>query len=191
MKTINITRVVLVAVLVVTGAGWVGRMQGASARPTQPAAQTRDVLPDLLAEVKGLRAALEQMASAGPRIQLFASRLQLQETRINNLLRRLDTVRDRIAEAQREMARLQTEEKLLEAAIAEHKASTKPEEQEAATMATQSIEGVRSKIASAKAIIDRHTTEEAQLAQELTVEQGRWIEINQRLDELEKALGKR
>jgi chromosome segregation ATPase len=190
MKTINIKGVVLMAVVVVTCAGWVGRMEGAPA-PAQPAAQAKDILPDVLAEVKGLRAALEQMASAGPRIQLFAARLQLQETRINNLLRRLDTVRDRIAEAQREMARLQTEEKLLEAAIAEHKASTKPEEQEAATMATQSIEGVRSKIASAKAIIDRHTTEEAQLAQELTVEQGRWIEINQRLDELEKALGKR
>src|SRR6187200_1790790 len=107
MKTINIERVVLVAVLVVTSAAWVGRMEGAPARPAQPAAQTRDVLPELLTEVKGLRAALEQMASAGPRIQLFASRLQLQETRINNLLRRLDTVRDRIAEAQREMARLQ------------------------------------------------------------------------------------
>ena len=58
-------------------------------------------------------------------------------------------------------------------------------------MATLLIEGVRSKMASAKAIVDRHTAEEAQLAQELTGEQGRWIDINQRLDELEKALGKR
>ena len=80
----------------------------------------------LLVEVKGLRAAMEQMASAGPRVQLFASRLQLQETRINNMVRRLDTVRDRMAEAQRDVARLQTEEGQLEAAIAEQKTSAAP-----------------------------------------------------------------
>jgi len=51
--------------------------------------------------------------------------------------------------------------------------------------------GVKTKMASAKAIVDRHATEEAQLVVDLTTEQGRWLEINQRLDELEKALSKR
>src|SRR5688500_4578503 len=71
------------------------------AAPRQPDAN-HAVVVALLVEVKGLRPAMEQMASAGPRVQLFASRLQLQETRINNMIRRLDTVRDRMAEAQRE-----------------------------------------------------------------------------------------
>ena len=188
MKTINVQRVVLVAALLVTSAGWLGRV---AAQPAAQQAPSKDVLPELLAEVKGLRAALEQMASAGPRIQLFAARLQLQETRINNLLRRLDTVRDRIDDAHGEMSRLQAEQAQLEAVLAEQKSSSKPEEREEANMATMLIGGVKGKIASAKAIVDRHTVEEAQLAQELTGEQGRWIEINQRLDELEKALGKR
>jgi len=181
MKTINVERVVLVAILV-TSVGWMGRVAA------QPAAPSRDVLPELLTEVKGLRAALEQMASAGPRIQLFAARLQLQETRINNLLGRLGTVRDRIGEAQRELARLQTEEKQLDVAFADQKASNKPEAREEASMATLLIDAVKSKQASAKAIIDRHTAEEAQLAVDLAAEQGRWMDINKRLDELEQAL---
>src|ERR671912_2413570 len=78
-------------------------VSGQSAAPPRP----DDVLPALLAEVRGLRAAMEQMASAGPRVQLFASRLQLQETRITNMIRRLDTVRDRIGESQQEITRLQ------------------------------------------------------------------------------------
>jgi len=35
------------------------------------------------------------------------------------------------------------------------------------------------------------SAEENQLTQDLTTEQGRWIEINQRLDELERTLAKR
>ncbi len=49
----------------------------------------------------------------------------------------------------------------------------------------------RSEVSAAKTAVDRLTAEEAQLGQDLTVEQGRWTEINQRLDELERALIKR
>jgi hypothetical protein len=61
------------------------------------------VLPALLVEVKGLRAAMEQMAGAGPRVQLFVGRLQLQEDGIAGMVRRLDTVRDTLASARREL----------------------------------------------------------------------------------------
>ena len=71
MKNINLVRGVVIAALAVTGAAWTGRA-AAQAPPPGP-----DVLPALLDEVRGLRAAMEQMASAGPRIQLFTSRLQL------------------------------------------------------------------------------------------------------------------
>ena len=81
-----------------------GERLGASSAAPRPPDANESAVVRLLVEVKGLRAAMEQMASAGPRVQLFASRLQLQETRINNMLRRLDTVRDRIGEAQREVS---------------------------------------------------------------------------------------
>ena len=161
-------------------------VSGQSAGPAR-----EDLLPALLTEVRGLRAAMEQMASAGPRVQLFASRLQLQEARINNLLRRLDTLRDRTAEAQADVTRLQLEEKQLEAALGEHKQSASPEAREEANMATLLMGGVRTKLTAARAAVDRMTAEEAQLMQDLAAEQGRWSAINQQLDELERALAKR
>src|SRR3972149_2796185 len=42
-----------------------------------PRPQDSDVLPALLTEVRGLRAAIEQMASAGPRVQLALGRRPL------------------------------------------------------------------------------------------------------------------
>jgi hypothetical protein len=50
----------------------------------------------LLVEVRGLRAAMERLATAGPRVQLAFGRLQLQEQRITSLTTQLETVRDRI-----------------------------------------------------------------------------------------------
>ena len=47
----------------------------------------------LLTEVRGLRQALEEMGTAGPRVQLALGRLQLQEQRVNTAIRRLESIR--------------------------------------------------------------------------------------------------
>ena len=177
----------VIAAVLLAGAVSLSGQTASSARPDAGG----EVLNALLIEVRGLRAAMEQMASAGPRVQLFASRLQLQETRINNMVRRLDTVRDRIGEGQQEISRLQMEEKQLEAAQEEHKRSNEPGAGEEANMATLLIGGVRAKIANATASWTRNTAEEAQLMADLVTEQGRWTAINQQLDELERLLAKR
>ena len=167
--------------------GGVVSVSGQSAAP----ARQDDVLTALLAEVKGLRAAMEQMASAGPRVQLFASRLQLQEARMNGMARRLDTVRDSMAAAQKELARLQEDERRFIAAAEEHRTASTPEAREEGRQVEFMLAQLKSQLATAKATVDRHAGEEAQLIADLTTEQGRWIEINQRLDELERALAKR
>src|SRR5262245_29540399 len=64
--------------------------------------QNPDTLAALLVEVRGLRAAMEQMASAGPRVQLAMGRLQLQEQRINTLMRQVDGIRNELAGRQRQ-----------------------------------------------------------------------------------------
>jgi hypothetical protein len=64
--------------------------------PQQP---NQDTLGALLVEVRGLRSAIEQMASVGPSVQLAMGRLQLQEQRINTLVRRADVVRDALVSA--------------------------------------------------------------------------------------------
>ena len=61
------------------------------------AGQSSDTLAALLVEVRGLRAAMEQMASAGPRVQLAMGRLQLQEQRVNTLVRQLEAIRNDLA----------------------------------------------------------------------------------------------
>jgi chromosome segregation ATPase len=156
-----------------------------SARRSSPATND-EVLPALLAEVKGLRAAMEQMASAGPRVQLFVGRLQLQEARITSMARRLDTVRDSLAGAQAHYENTRQRFKELQSAMAENREGLPPRAELESLLANR-----RSEVSAAKTAVDRLTAEEAQLGQDLPVEQGRWTEINQRLDELERALIKR
>ena len=90
-----------VFILIAAGLGVGAALQGGLSAQASQASQGQDVLPALLVEVRGLRAAMEQMASAGPRVQLALGRLQLQEQRVNNLLRRLETARGSLAAAQR------------------------------------------------------------------------------------------
>jgi chromosome segregation ATPase len=180
----HVRRALMVLVMLGAVAGLSGPWTTFGAAQSQTP-KTDDVLPALLVEVRGLRAAMEQMASAGPRVQLFVSRLQLQEGRINAMVRRLDEVRDRIANAQREADASQEELARLEAA-SNSPTSPIPREDLAAM-----IPHAKRELADRKAAIARLAAEEGQLTADITAEQGRWSEINQRLDELERALVKR
>jgi chromosome segregation ATPase len=145
-----------------------------------------DVLPALLTEVRGLRAAMEQMASAGPRVQLALGRLQLQEQRVNTMLRRLETVRDSMATAQNRLSAHQSE-----IAHAEEQLKT-------ASLSAQQREGLENLLIDVKRHLDlvraevsRLTAEEASVANDIANEQARWTDFNQRLEELDRALTRR
>jgi hypothetical protein len=184
MKVLTLERIVLGVLIVVTGAGWTGRV--AAQAPQSP-----DVLSALLTEVRGLRAAMEQMASATPRVQLFASRLQIQETRIANMTRRLQDIRDSMASAQQGMASAQAQEQQFETHLAELRMLGTPESrEEVKQMELMLGEFKRNAIAMQKTQ-ERLTAEEAQLSADLITEQGRWSEISARLDELDRALSRR
>jgi chromosome segregation ATPase len=147
----------------------------------QPSGQ--DVLPALLQEVKGLRAAMEQMATSNAHAQLLVGRLQLQESRMNGMIRRLDTVRDEHAKAQAAYEQMRDSIKMLEG---DRSPNDAPQEQR-----DEMLAGLRHEVSTAKAAADRWAGEEAQLTSDLTAEQARWIDINQRLDDLERSLAKR
>ena len=172
--------IVLTLVLVAAGAG-LGVRTRAAAQATRAADQ--DVLPALLLEVRGLRAAMEQMASAGPQVQLALGRLQLQEQRVNNLLRRMESVQNELSAALQESDRAMQEFTRMENAL--KSAGLPPEER-------QQLEGmlpqVKANQGHALAKVQRLQVEESGLTQELATEQGRWTEINQRMEELERAL---
>ena len=162
----------------------VGVATGHTSEAQRPA-QQEDVLPALLTEVRGLRAAMEQMASGGAQAQLLVGRLQLQEGRITSMIRRLDTVRDSLATARREYDQMRGAMQMFEK---ESKANAEPDN-------AKDMEGVfaglKTQVVAAKANLDRLSAEEMQLTGDIANEQARWIAINQRLDELEKLIAKR
>lgn len=153
-------------------------------RPQQTASPP-DVLSALLIEVRGLRAALEQMATAGPRVQLALGRVQLQEQRIGNQIRRYDSVRASLFAAQTELAPLERKLKDLEETMRGFPNSEGlPEFEKALTQ-------LKGELARRRTEVQRLTAEESALAQDISAEQNRWTDFNQRLEELERALGRR
>jgi len=144
-------------------------------------------MPALLEEVRGLRASLEQMSSAGARVQLALGRLQLQEGRLNASLKRQDEVRQRLAEALKHQAEVQQQVAGLDR---EFKEQARRGRGEGPT--PEQIEDMRAhhrqQLAIFNADVQRLTAEEATIATDIANEQARWIEFNQRLEDLERAL---
>ena len=123
----------------------------------------------------------------GRGVQLALGRLQLQEQRINTAIKRADDARTRLAELQREQGR----DAAADAGVGERAARARhrvggdgPNPEEIAGM----IEHHKQQLASHSAELQRVAAEEAAYATEVTTEQARWTEINQRLEELERAL---
>lgn len=143
-----------------------------------------DVLTELLAEVRGLRAAIEQMASSGPRVQLALGRLQLQEQRVNTLIRRLDEIRTSLLTAQTQNEASQQQLKMFEGALQ----SSDAEERQGAE---QMLAPLTAAAARAVQDIQRLQMEEASTSQMLAAEQARWSDINRTVEELERSLTKR
>jgi hypothetical protein len=176
-------RGISVLILIAAGIGGGAALQGRLSAQVFQGSQGQDVLPALLTEVRGLRAAMEQIASSGPRVQLALGRLQLQEQRVNNLLRRLETARASLAGTQRaaEDARqeLTATEEALKSPLSEGIDRRQVEDQ---------LRNDKVRYARAVTELQRLQVEEAAIVQELATEQGRWSDINQRMEELERAL---
>jgi chromosome segregation ATPase len=152
-------------------------MAAQGGKPQEP-----EILGALLTEVRGLRQAMEQMASAGPRVQLALGRLQLQEQRVNTMIRRLETLRDSVGKAEKDVATTQGQLSTMENMFKSDAAS--PEDR---NPMTAMIETLKKAVAGGHAEVQRLQAEEAQLQQQIAAEQGRWGEINRALEDLERA----
>lgn len=174
---------VLLWVAVFAGSAVGGSLVGKAQQPQASA----DVLTALLIEVRGLRAALEEMSTAGPRVHLALGRLQLQEQRIANQTRRLDAVRDSLVPAQKGLEPLEREVKELEEAVRRDS----PDASEGHRLAEENLKERKAEVARRRADVQRLIAEESYLVQDIAAEQNRWSEFNQRLEELERALRRR
>jgi hypothetical protein len=157
----------------------------AAVSPIVGQTETRaDALPALLAEVRALRAAMEQMVSAGPRVQLAMGRLQLQEQRVNGMLRRLDEIRTGLASVDSETAEMTDQLARLEGLERADDADVR----ESAVAQARAIRAAMERQTSER---QRLAGQESDLSAQVASEQARWAAINAQLDELERQLGRR
>jgi chromosome segregation ATPase len=156
---------------------------GATALGQTAAEPNEGTLAALLAEVRGLRAAMEQVASAGPRVQLAIGRLQLQEQRLDTLMRRADGVRGELASAQKRAGEMQDQLASMQQAL-----QTEPVDAERRAQLESAISATKRELARVLTEAQRLQGEESDAANQVANEQGRWVEINQKLEELERML---
>jgi hypothetical protein len=136
---------------------------------------------DLLVELRGLRAEVNQAANANIRAQLLVGRLQLQEQRIDTVARQLGAVQDQLSIAIRETEAVATELKGNESAIGR----VSPEKRE-------EVEGeiryLTTNLQQRQRREQQLRVQESELSGQLAAEQNRWMDFNSRLDELERQL---
>jgi len=152
--------------------------------------QSADITTALLTEVRALRTTIALVLGAGANGQLTLGRLQLQEQRVNAIGARLDTTRERLAEAQREALEHRDYCKSLESAVTTPATWTHGDYPTSRETLEQMLTRCRTEMASAAIEIQRLTGEEAALAADLSTEQSRWSDLNRRLEEIEVVLSR-
>jgi chromosome segregation ATPase len=142
-------------------------------------------LDDLLTEVRGLRADLNQSSSSSLRTQLLIGRVTLQEQRINALAGQLNDTRRALSSKQGDPESAVVRLKRFEDAV---QIRTAPPE------ALVEMEKMLPRLQADAAIWQREEqalrSQENELSVLLATEQNRWLEVNSRLDDLERTLSR-
>jgi hypothetical protein len=137
----------------------------------------------IVQELRLLREAVEQVLATSVRVQLLMGRLQLQEARIQALIRQGSEIDSHLAGMASERQGLTNQRRMLEQVPEK---STDPEERE---FAAQQLAWMAERL---KQIESRHASllaEQANVQQLVLTEQTRWGDFNNRLEDLERLLG--
>ena len=170
--------VVVVALVAGLGAGV------ASAQSVTPAAPNRDVMADVLAELRALRAELRQASEAGIKAQLLVGRLQLQEQRISGLSKQLAETQQQLSDNDKARGSLKAQVDLIDDNLGKS-SSTEREEGE---QALAPLKGILQQIEKRDQEL---RTKESYLTNLIADEQSRWASFNSMLDQLAATLGAR
>jgi len=168
--------------LVITLACLALAIASATIRATAQTSPT-DTTAALLGEVHELRLAMERSAAVAPRVQLTLARLNIQEQRTGALSAQLDQVRQEQTRTSLETKKMASEledvQKTLQTTIdASQRRGLEFEE-----------EGLKRKLRQQAALDDQLRNRESEATQLLAVEQSRWVDLNAKLDDLERLLG--
>jgi chromosome segregation ATPase len=142
-----------------------------------------DRMGELLTEVRGLRAELAQAAGASMRMQLLLARLSLQEQRITVLSRQLNEVQEQLMGASQGRSSMADR---LSRVIASVQSIDVPAEERKAI--EQEIPHIKRQLAEQQQRELQLQTQAAEISAVISAEQGRWLDFNARLDELEHSL---
>jgi predicted nucleic acid-binding Zn-ribbon protein len=175
------TRLRSLSLLVMVGAA-VG-LATYSVKASPQAGPAQDPLSALLAEVHGLRLAIEQSSTVAPRVQLTLARLNIEEQRVAQLSGQLDQVRRELSVASLELQKVTDELPDLEKAVLTATDDRMRQEFERAQVE------MKRQLARRSRLVQELRARENEAAQTLNTEQGRWMDVNARLDELERLLG--
>jgi chromosome segregation ATPase len=116
-------------------------------------------------------------------VQLAIGRLQLQEQRVNTLVRRADGLQETILSKQRELTETQDRRGALEQQLERNTVPADVRPQLEFELNRVKKDGARM-----AADIQRLQAEQSDVAAQVASEQARWVDINQRLEELERTL---
>jgi hypothetical protein len=162
----------------------VAALLAVTAVPLLAQSGANDTLSALLAEVRLLRMAMERSASA-PQLQLLGTRLAVQNERVQEATRAHTSVRNELQNVSNFIATGTAELQRVEEKMG---ANTSPQERE--TLAKH--EGELKSAIAAHAIRELQLrARESELAAAVAAEQNQWLLMNQRLDELERAMNVR
>ena len=168
-------RKVMLIVAVLAGIGGVLFAQG-TRTPVDGSGQDA-----LLAEVRALRAEINQVASAGIRTQLLVARLQLQEQRVYTVARQLVDARNALASVRVRITGEQARVRQLEDAASHATGQSRLSIQQAIVEAGTQIEQQQKQELQLQA-------QESDLVRDVNDAQARWTDFNACLDELDRSL---
>jgi predicted nucleic acid-binding Zn-ribbon protein len=154
----------------------VGSVTSGQAQTPAPSA-----MDAVLAEVRGLRAEVHQAAGASIRTQLLVARLSLQEQRINGVAKQLADVQTQRSAIESPTALFDQRFRTLEEAL--RSPSTRPEDHRQFEQELESMKLVRGEM---RQRLQRLVNQESALSTQLSTEQRRWVEFNDRLDQIER-----
>jgi chromosome segregation ATPase len=137
----------------------------------------------LLAEVRGLRTDVNQAAGTSIRTQLLVARLQLQEQRINGLAKQLTDVQTQRTGMETGNAQMQARMKRLDEM--ERSSSITPEDRRHLAV---EAEAMKPGLDEMRRRMQQLTEQESFLSGQLSTEQSRWMEFNDRLDQIEREI---
>lgn len=162
----------------------------ASAQAARTAApQETDALAVLTREIRALRTEIAETAKASLRLQLLTARIQAQEQRIIYLDRQRAEATTRRQNAERERDAMATQDKQFEPQAT---STMSPEDRKQLEFMRPQFEFMRAQFkaqaAAQEQAVQQAMVEETDAQSALAQEQGRWADLNQRLDDLERSL---